>query len=222
MAYNLAMPFAFKKFVFVASIALTLQSVCTEPGFGARAPEGAVEAGGLAKAKSAENKPVSEEGGGTSVTGHFHGGIINGKGHLYTLDAPGGWRADAATGSSIGIPVMFIPVDAVGPDYPTIIYSQMLETRGQPSEKIIEQMVRMLKPQGEMGPDYVQPSLVLKSGREVLVRKLPPARDGHHQLLAFIAEKDWMVVVIQASDTAELLERNKPIFEKIVGSYVFE
>ncbi len=151
----------------------------------------------------------------------FDGGIIGGKGHKYHLTAPTGWRMDTKAGVVRGIPVIFTPFDAPGPDYPTVLYSQIMQRKGRSLDELVQGMVNMLKPGAVMADDFVQPTIKLSETRQAIVRKLPAGADGSSELVAFIEEQDWLVLIILAADTDADVARVRPVFEDLVQSYSF-
>jgi len=151
----------------------------------------------------------------------FVGGVVNGKGHLYKLIAPKGWQMDTKSGLVRGIPVIFTPPNLAGPDYPAVLYSQIMQRNGRGLDELVRGLVNMMRPGAELPDDFVQPAISLSAKRQVLVRKLPPSADGSRELVAFIEEKDWLVLVILAADTEADAASVRPAFESLVRSYNF-
>lgn len=177
-----------------------------------------------AKAKPKPTAKSSPSAGAKIVnsgSASFDGGIIGGKGHMYHLTAPTGWRMDTKAGAVRGIPVIFTPLNAPGPDYPTVLYSQIMQRKGRSLDELVQGMVNMMKPGAVMADDFVQPPIKLGESKQAIVRKLPAGADGNHELVAFIEERDWLVLIILAADTDADAARVRPVFEDLVQSYSF-
>lgn len=204
-------------FVFIAFAAL-LTSGSADAAPGKSLPTRSAKAKSSASAKS---QPASGAKIVKAHTASFDGGIIGGKGHLYHLKAPIGWSMDTKSGVVRGIPVIFTPLNAPGPDYPTVLYSQIMQRKGRSLDELVHGMVNMLKPGAVMADDFVQPPIKLSENRQAIVRKLPAGNDGNRELVAFIEEPDWLVLIILAADTDADAARVRPVFEDLVQSYSF-
>lgn len=174
-----------------------------------------------AKGRAAPKMQPTSSKSAKPIAASFDGGIIGGRGHLYHLTCPTGWCMDTKVGVVHGIPVIFTPQDAPGPEYPTVLYSQIMQRRGRNLDELVQGMVSMLKPNVAMADDFVQPPIKLGEGRQAIVRKLPEGADGNSELVAFIEEKDWLVLIILAADTEAQAARVRPAFEALVQSYSF-
>ncbi len=170
---------------------------------------------------SAKSSPSAGVKSGKTAATSFDGGIIGGKGHKYHLTTPAGWLMDTKAGIVGGIPVIFTPLNAPGPEYPTVLYSQIMQRKGRSLDELVQGMVNMMKPGAVMADDFVQPPIKLGEGRQAIVRKLPAGADGNHELVAFIEERDWLVLIILAADTDADAARVRPAFEDLVQSYSF-
>lgn len=149
--------------------------------------------------------------------------VVVGRGLIFALAEPAGWKMDTESGVSDGLPVVFYPSTQTWDTAPAVMYANTAIKKCQPSPSLvafINDDVNEIKSH--------DPSLRVSDGgtlsadgRMVTLRKFSGDRYGNHEVVAYINEKDVFVSFTLSTKNLQQYKAAISSFKMLVTSYQY-
>ena len=169
-------------------------------------------------------EPVRSEQAAASPNspGQNVGGIIYGKDHAYMLSAPKGWVLDNQAGKEQGLVAVFYPKDGSWAESPSVMYTRVQPKSGKTFAEAIKTDIDYMKKSSPMIVATEQEPIVYgKEKKRAEVRYLSADKNSNCEAVAYMEEKNCIVLVILTARNEEDFKGCFPAFKELVESYVF-
>ena len=146
---------------------------------------------------------------------------VLGRGVIFALAEPSGWKIDSESGKKDGAPVVYYPRGGSWEASSVVMYANSAIKKCQPSPALrsfIESEVREFK-QRSPGVKISDVGSLDADGRKVILRKYEGDRFGNHELVAYIEEKTAIVSITISAKSAQEFKDSYPAFKELVTSY---
>ena len=151
--------------------------------------------------------------------------VIEGDDHLFMVAAPEGWVLDDTSGMGSRIRCVFYPKGQQWASAPTVMYVNPLhgytaKTRTV-SALIAEDVRQFMKraPKGRVVDAGRQPTG--RAGKEAIVRYFSEDGGPPHEAVAYVPEKDLVMLVVLSSRTPGGFQAALPAYKSLLSSYVW-
>lgn len=154
----------------------------------------------------------------------MNSGILYGHDHSYYLTAPPGWILDSESGMDQGLTAVFYPKGSSWSDAETAMYSTYTAfdtTRKETLRDVIaadSANFKNLSPGLKIGK---QDAIPLGKMRSIPVSSYSDPANNNYEMVAYIAEKKGVVMIVISSRNKNGCINNYKSFESLVRSYKF-
>ena len=145
-------------------------------------------------------------------------GIVYGRDHAFTLDAPDGWVLDNASGKPQGLPVVFYRQGATWRTTDVVMYANT--SAKQEGARTVEELVAYDVAQFRAKSARVKVTELPDIGT-ARVRRFEGDQYGNHEAVAYIDAGKVIVMLVLSSRTRQSFDDAYPSFEQLVHSYRF-
>lgn len=150
-------------------------------------------------------------------------GIVYGKNHAFAVGAPEGWTLDNKSGVSVGLHAVFYPLGENWSSAVTVMYcntasKEVKET--ETIEKLIEYDINVFKNKSKADVTDSE-NLQTSDKKMAIVKNFYDSTNKNYETVAYIDEKDVVVLLVLSSRNKEEFERSLESFRKLVSSYYF-
>jgi hypothetical protein len=149
-------------------------------------------------------------------------GIVYGRGHAFAIQAPDGWVLDNAAGKGQGLQAVFYREGSDWGSAKGVMYTNAaIKGKGQETlQELIDYDVAQFRARAPQLKVTAREDLATGSGKAV-VWQFEGDEHGNFEAVAYIDEKEAIVMLVLTARTRELFDQEYPSFEKLVGSYRF-
>lgn len=151
--------------------------------------------------------------------------VIEGDNHLFMVAAPAGWVLDDTSGMGSRIRCVFYPKGQQWSSAPTVMYVNPLHGHGIKTRTLQtliaedEKAFKKRAPKGRITEGGTLPTgAVNKSAR---VRYFSESGGPPHDAVAYVAEKDLVMLVVLSSRTPAGFQKSLPAYRELVQSYAW-
>ena len=151
--------------------------------------------------------------------------VIEGDNHLFMVAAPPGWVLDDTSGMGSRIRCVFYPKGQQWASASTVMYVNPLHGHGVKTRTLQaliaedEKAFRKRAPRGKITEGGTLPTgAANKSAR---VRYFSEKGGPPHDAVAYVAEKDLVMLVVLSSRTPEGFQKSLPAYRELVQSYAW-
>lgn len=162
---------------------------------------------------------------GMPIAGDRKAFVIEGDDHLFMVAAPEGWVLDDTSGMGSRIRCVFYPKGQQWASAPTVMYVNPLhgytaKTRTV-SALIAEDVRQFMKraPKGRVVDAGRQPTG--GAGKEAIVRYFSEDGGPPHEAVAYVPEKDLVMLVVLSSRTPGGFQAALPAYKSLLSSYAW-
>ncbi len=149
--------------------------------------------------------------------------VVVGRGLIFALAEPTGWKMDTESGKRDGIPVVFYPSGQSWDNAPVVMYANTAVKSCQPSQSLaafINDDIKEIK--GHDSDLRVSDGGTLSAdGRKAILKEFSGDRYGNHEVVAYIDEKDVFVSVTLSAKTSQQYKDAISLFRALVTSYQY-
>jgi len=151
--------------------------------------------------------------------------IIEGDDHLFMVSAPKGWVLDDTSGMGSRIRCVFYPQGQQWSSAATVMYVNPLHGFGA-KERTLQMLIaddeksfKKRSPRGRITEGGTLPTgAVNKSAR---VRYFSDSGGAPHEAVAYVPEKDLVMLVVLSARTPEGFQKSLPAYRELVQSYAW-
>lgn len=148
---------------------------------------------------------------------------VVGRGLIFALAEPAGWKMDTDSGKRDGVPVVYYQSGQSWDNAPVVMYANTAVKACQPGtglEAFIKNEVQELK---NKNPNLkISDAGTLEAdGRKLVIKKFTGDRYGNHEAVAYVEEKDVYVSVTLSAKTPQQFKATYPAFIELVTSYQY-
>jgi hypothetical protein len=150
-------------------------------------------------------------------------GIVYGSDHAFAIVAPTGWVLDNGAGRNEGLPVVFYPDGQSWRTSETVMYANTASKSAKGQETLEELMAYDVAQFRKRAPGLSVTVLPDIKAKEITatVRRFEGDEHGNFEAVAYIDEKQTIIMLVLSARTKEGFDRSYTAFEKLVGSYQF-
>ena len=151
-------------------------------------------------------------------------GIIYGKDHAFSLQAPKGWMLDNESGVDQGVRAVFYPKGSNWADSKVVAYARsrpktdQIATADDAAKAVIEDF------HAHGSPKYDGKrikTMKADSGREVVIYHFSGDQWGNSEAVAYFVEEKTVNFLVLTSRDAKVFADALPAFEALAKSYIF-
>ena len=151
-------------------------------------------------------------------------GILYGHDHSYYLTPPPGWVLDAESGSDQGLTAVFYPKGSSWADAETAMYATYTAFDTTKKETLADVIAADSTNFKSTSPGISagrQESIPIGKTRTAKVMSYSDAANSNYEMVAYIAEKKGVVMLVISSRSKNGCINNYKTFESLVRSYRF-
>ena len=150
-------------------------------------------------------------------------GIVYGKEHAFSVQAPPGWVLDNKAGRSQGLHACFYEEGRSWASAETVMYANTASKRVQGQRTMEELMAYDVAQFRKRAPglDVTPPVSMKTSTGTASVRLFKGDEHVNHEAVAYIDEKHTIVMLVLSARTEAGFRKAYPSFEKLVSTYKF-
>jgi hypothetical protein len=150
------------------------------------------------------------------------GAILYGDDFALMVTAPEGWVIDSRTGRDLGALAVLYPEDPGWADAPAVIYVSFIDKKGTLDlQAAVRQDLQRTRSESPGVAIERLESIPTQRGDSALVYHTAGDRWGNSDLVAFIDQPNVVIVLAMSANTAEAFQAARPLFEKVVASYMY-
>lgn len=185
---------------------------------------GAAPAGAQGK-PAAPPSEVRVGPGSSAAPGARKALVVEGDNHLFMVSAPEGWVLDDTSGMGSRIRCVFYPKGQKWATSPTVMYVNPLHGFSAKERKvsalIADSQKQFLKrsPRGRVTDAGTLPTSV--TGKNAIVRYFSEDGGPPHEAVAYVPEKDLVMLIVLSSRTPAGFQKALPAFRELVSFYAW-
>lgn len=152
-----------------------------------------------------------------------NGGIVYGKNHAFGVNAPTGWVLDNKSGVNVGLQAVFYPAGDSWNSAVSVMYcnTALKEVKGNETiEKVIEYDINIFKNKSKADVKDGD-NLQTDDNNTAIVKNFYDSTNKNYETVAYIDEKDVVVLLVLSSRNKEDFEKSLEPFKELVSSYFF-
>jgi hypothetical protein len=149
-------------------------------------------------------------------------GIVYAKDHAFAIAAPPGWVLDTASGKSQGLYAVFYQNGSNWASATTIMYAN--SARKSEGQRSVEELMAYDLAQFRKQPanlEVTEPARIPTRKGTSLVRRFTGDEHGNYEAVAYIDEKQTIIMLVMSSRSKKAFDDAYPSFEELVKSYEF-
>lgn len=161
----------------------------------------------------------------TSGSGQRKGFVVEGDDHLFMVSAPEGWVIDDTSGMGSRIRCVFYPKGQKWATAPTVMYVNPLHgytAKIRTVSALINEDVRQFmkrSPKGRVTDAGRLPTGGV--GKQAIIRYFSEDGGPPHEAVAYVPEKDLVMLVVLSSRTAAGFQKALPAYKDLLSTYVW-
>lgn len=180
----------------------------------------------LAQGKSASAPSEVRVGPGSQAApGTRKALVVEGDNHLFMVSAPAGWVLDDTSGMGSRIRCVFYPKGQKWATAPTVMYVNPLHGFSAKERKVSALIADSQKqflqrsPKGRVTDAGTLPTSV--TGKNAIVRYFSEDGGPPHEAVAYVPEKDLVMLIVLSSRTPAGFQKALPAFRELVSFYAW-
>ena len=146
---------------------------------------------------------------------------VVGRGLIFALAAPAGWKMDTIAGEKDGLPVVFYPVGKTWSGDQTAIYANTAPKACEPTPDLKSFISQDLRESKQRDPGLVVGDLGTMNvdGLTTVLKKLTGDRHGNVEAIAYVDATDTFVSIILSAKSAQEFKASYAAFRAVVSSF---
>lgn len=146
---------------------------------------------------------------------------VVGRGLIFALSEPAGWKMDTASGEPDGLPVVFYRVGKRWSGDGTVMYANTAPKACEPTPDLRSFISADLEKSKQRNPNLVVSDLSTRKvdGFATVLKKLTGDRHGNTEAIAYIDATDTIVSITLSAKSAEEFGASYAAFEAVVSSF---
>jgi hypothetical protein len=141
----------------------------------------------------------------------------------FWFDIPSSWHPDHAKGKEIGVPLVLYPKGTTWDNAPSVMYINSNNKHdGATFDQIVSNDIKSFQSGSTKFKVRNSTPVKTKDGKKTIIKEMETGRPQQpYESIAYIDEKKSVSMMVISSKTLADLEKNRPIFKKMVESYSF-
>jgi hypothetical protein len=148
---------------------------------------------------------------------------IVGRGLIFALAEPAGWKMDTESGKRDGVSVVYYQPSQSWDSAPVVMYANTAVKACQPSLSLEDLIKHEVQEFINKNPNLkVSDSETLDAdGRKFVIKQFTGDRYGNHEAVAYMEEQDVYVSVTLSANTLQQFEIAYAAFKELIASYQY-
>jgi hypothetical protein len=150
-------------------------------------------------------------------------GLLHGRNHAFSFQAPPGWVLDNQSGLDIGLHAVFYPVGQTWRDSPVMAYAKVFTITPEVAtpEALVADTLADFRPDSPLITATFKKSLTLADGRSASLYHFTGDKFGNYEAVAYIKERVTINFFVLSSRDKKHFTSSLTAFEALVRSYRF-
>jgi hypothetical protein len=148
--------------------------------------------------------------------------VVSGDDHLFMASAPKGWVLDDTSGMNSRIRCVFYPKGQKWSTAPTVMYVNPLHgytAKTRTVSALIAEDARAFLKRSPRGKVTDMGKIKTLGGKEAIVRYFSEDGGPAHEAVAYVPEKDLVMLIVLSSKTPEGFRQALPAYRDLIGTY---